>query len=47
MSQEWFWTDEWQEKERDADEDIRLERVDEFDSVDDLILFLDELRDAE
>lgn len=23
----WFWTKEWQNKEREADEDIRLKRV--------------------
>lgn len=25
--QEWFWTKEWQKKEREADEDIRKRRV--------------------
>jgi AbrB family looped-hinge helix DNA binding protein len=26
-TQAWFWTDEWQEKERQADEDIKAGRV--------------------
>ena len=43
MDQEWFWSDSWQEKERDADEDIRADRIHEFDSIDDAILFLDEV----
>jgi len=33
----WFWTPEWQAKEREADEDIAQGRVKGFDSVDDLI----------
>src|SRR5437870_5407488 len=33
----WFWTPEWQAKEREADEDIARARVKGFDSVDDLI----------
>jgi hypothetical protein len=35
--QRWFWTPEWQRKEREADEDIALGRVKEFASVDELI----------
>lgn len=35
--QRWFWTPEWQAKEREADEDIAQGRVKEFDSVDDLL----------
>lgn len=33
----WFWTPEWQAKERQADEDIRLGNYKTFDNVDDLI----------
>jgi antitoxin MazE len=33
----WFWTREWQQRERQADEDIAYGRVKGFDSVDDLI----------
>ena len=33
----WFWTPEWQKKEREADEDIAQGRVREFGSVAELI----------
>jgi bifunctional DNA-binding transcriptional regulator/antitoxin component of YhaV-PrlF toxin-antitoxin module len=33
----WFWTPEWQKKEREADEDIAQGRVKEFDSVEGLL----------
>ena len=33
----WFWTPEWQAKEREADEDIAKGRVKGFESVGDLI----------
>jgi len=36
-SQTYFWTREWQEGEREADEDIRAGRLKTFDSVDELI----------
>lgn len=36
-SQAYFWTREWQEGERDADEDIRTGHLKTFDSVDELI----------
>ena len=36
--QAWFWTEEWQEGEREADEDIRQGRVSPwYDDVEDLI----------
>jgi AbrB family looped-hinge helix DNA binding protein len=39
--QTWFWTREWQEKEREADEAIAQgELSGPFDSVDDLIRYL-------
>lgn len=36
-SQAWFWTKEWQARERKADEDIKKGRIKKFDSVEDLI----------
>jgi antitoxin MazE len=33
----WFWSREWQEKERDASQEIARGNVKEFDSVDELI----------
>ena len=33
----WFWTPEWQKKEREADDDIARGRVKEFESVEELI----------
>lgn len=39
--QAWFWTREWQEREREADEAIaRGELSDPFASVDDLVRYL-------
>lgn len=35
--QAWFWTEEWQAKEREADEDLRAGRFEEFDNIDDFI----------
>ncbi|NPV53935.1 MAG: AbrB/MazE/SpoVT family DNA-binding domain-containing protein [Firmicutes bacterium] len=35
--QAWFWTEEWQKGEREADEDIRLGRVIKCKSVNDLV----------
>ncbi len=36
--QAWFWTDEWQEKERQADEDIKKGNVSgPFDNIDDCL----------
>jgi AbrB family looped-hinge helix DNA binding protein len=35
--QAWFWTPEWQEKEKEADEDIRKGRYQEFEDVEDLL----------
>jgi len=36
-SQAYFWTREWQEAEKEADEDIKAGRVKVFDSVEELI----------
>jgi AbrB family looped-hinge helix DNA binding protein len=33
----WFWTPEWQKKEREADDDIAHGRVKDFGSVEDLL----------
>ncbi len=33
----WFWTREWQQKEREADEDIARGNIKGFDSVDELL----------
>lgn len=38
LDQAWFWTKEWQEKEREADEDIAQGRIKgPFDNFEDLI----------
>ena len=37
----WYWTKEWQEKEREADEDIAAGRVERFDSMEELLASLD------
>ena len=36
-NQAYFWTNNWQEKEKKADEDIKAGRVKAFDSVEELI----------
>ena len=40
-SQAWYWTKEWQEAEKEADEDIEAGRVKTFDSVEGLLEDLD------
>jgi AbrB family looped-hinge helix DNA binding protein len=39
--QAWFWSKEWQEAEREAEEDIKAGRVKKFKTVEDLIKDLD------
>ncbi|TEB08330.1 hypothetical protein Psch_01891 [Pelotomaculum schinkii] len=39
--QAWFWTKEWQEGEKEADEDIAAGRVKSFENMDDLLEDLD------
>lgn len=41
-SQLYFWTRRWQEGERQAEEDIRAGRVQEFEDIEDLIKSLEE-----
>lgn len=40
--QAWFWTDEWQEKEREADEDFANGRFESYDSVDEFLASLND-----
>ena len=35
--QRWFWTPEWQEKERQVDRDIAEGRVETFDTMEDFL----------
>lgn len=42
QSQAYFWTKEWQEAEREADEDIKAGRVKEFKSGKDAAKYLEE-----
>lgn len=39
--QEWFWTERWQQMEREADEDYAAGRYKTFDNVDDFLADLD------
>ena len=39
--QAWFWTARWQQREREADEDIAAGRVDTAETVEELIEILD------
>ncbi len=41
-SQSYFWSESWQQAEREADEDIRAGRTARFDTVDDLIADLEQ-----
>lgn len=40
-SQRWFWTEEWQKDEREADENIRTGNVKSFNNLDDAFNWLD------
>lgn len=40
--QAWFWTREWQQREREADEDLAAGRVTRLESADDFLAALDE-----
>lgn len=39
--QKWFWTDRWQQMEREADADVAAGRVERHESVDDMFEALD------
>ena len=39
----WFWTDEWQAKEREADDDLEARRGESFDSGEEFLAHLDQL----
>ena len=36
-SQAWYWTKEWQERERQADEDLAAGRFKDFDTLEELL----------
>ena len=44
-SQLYFWTRRWQEGEREAEDDIRAGRLQEFEDIEDALSYLDK-RDA-
>jgi AbrB family looped-hinge helix DNA binding protein len=44
-SQAWFWTEEWQRREREASDAIREGRTIKFASGEELLRYLDELAD--
>jgi AbrB family looped-hinge helix DNA binding protein len=39
--QAWFWTERWQKMEREADDDVAVEKVASFENVDDFLADLD------
>lgn len=39
-SQAWFWTSEWQEKEREADADLAVGAVEQYESDDEFLAAL-------
>ncbi|HET9677834.1 MAG TPA: hypothetical protein VFP21_10065 [Solirubrobacterales bacterium] len=40
--QAWFWTREWQQREREADEDLATGKVTRFESDEEFLMALDE-----
>jgi AbrB family looped-hinge helix DNA binding protein len=44
--QAWFWTEEWQRREREASEDIKAGRTIKFDSGEELLRYLDEVAEG-
>jgi len=44
--QAWFWTPEWQEGEREADEDIAAGRVTRYDSDEEFLKYLEDVSAA-
>ena len=45
-SQEWFWSDRWQEREREADEDFASGRIATFDDAESFLADLDAKSDG-
>lgn len=45
--QRWFWTEEWQQAEREVEEDIAAGRIHTFDSVEELIKWLHDASEDE
>ena len=45
--QTWFWTERWQNGEREAEEDLRNGRAHKFEDTDDAIAFLHNQSDKE
>jgi hypothetical protein len=45
-SQAWFWTERWQQMEREADADIAAGRVRTYDNVDEFLTALEARRGA-
>lgn len=43
LEQAWFWTEEWQAKEREADADIDSGNYEEFDTLESFISGLEDL----
>lgn len=47
LDQAWFWTPQWQQREREADDDVTAGRVTTFDDADAFVAHLDELDASE
>jgi antitoxin MazE len=45
--QAWFWSERWQQMEKEAQSDVEAGRIMEHDSIEDLIIDLDAQHDAE
>lgn len=45
--QAWFWTDRWQDMEREVDEHVERGEVDRHDSADDFLVHIDGLSPVE
>jgi hypothetical protein len=43
--QTWFWTERWQQMEREVDDHIRAGRVTRFDSSEEFLSYLDQIVD--
>lgn len=40
VDESWFWSEEWQAGEREAEEDFKAGRYEDFDTIDSLITYL-------